>query len=175
MDGFTSSTKENTNRRVLTDVEGNQCAVVMHSVLGGGRNYFKICGLEPLYSDQRKNRDTGLFTYADVKNSSGIGVTGLKIIMQVYGESTETYIATSFGPSIFKWGKGIPRGFLVKNGTTGLECMRITFLGGAKAISVEPDNDFRLMTCFAVIIHEMVEKRMRWTRCWLVNHRILTT
>jgi hypothetical protein len=110
-----------------------------------------------MYQDQRKNRESGYFTYAEVKNSNGLGV---RFSMKLRGEKPEKYTTEYFGPSIFKWGRGNPKGFIVKN-ESGDECARITFLGGAKAVAVQPDHDIRLMICFAAIIDEMVGKRMR--------------
>jgi hypothetical protein len=138
------------------DTDGNVYAVIIHFEMDGGKNFFKICGVQPMFEDQRKSRESGLFTYAEVKNSGRIGV---KFTMKLRGGS-EKYASEFFGPSIFKWGRGKARGVSIKN-ANGDESARITFLGGAKAVSVEPDHDIRLMICFAAIIDEMVDKRMR--------------
>jgi hypothetical protein len=145
------------NRRLVQDTEGTVYAVIFRTLSGGGKNHFRICGVEKMYEQQRKSRESGLYTYAEVKNSGSIGV---RFTMKVRGDSAEKYVTEFFGPSIFKWGRGRPRGILIKN-EAGKECARITILGGAKAISVEARTDVRLMTCFAVIIDEMVEHRMR--------------
>ncbi|KAL3909201.1 MAG: hypothetical protein SGILL_008176, partial [Bacillariaceae sp.] len=144
-------------RKLVQDAEGNIYAVILRSLNGDGKNHFRICGVEPMYVSQNKSRESGLYTYAEVKNS---GVLGVKFTMKVRGEEQEKYKSEFFGPSIFKWGQGKPRGFLIKD-TKDTECARITILGGAKVVSVEPNVDVRLVACFAAIIDEMVEKRMR--------------
>jgi hypothetical protein len=147
-------------QRVMTDTNWNPYAIIIHSLSGGGKNLFRICGIYPLYAYQRKNRETGLYTHAEVKNAGGIGV--ISYTMNARGESPEEYATDFFGPSIFSWGRGRPtRGVIIKNVTTGDECARMTFLGRAKTVLVEPDNDIRLMICFAAIIEEMIGKRMR--------------
>ncbi|KAG7354716.1 hypothetical protein IV203_004072 [Nitzschia inconspicua] len=145
-------------KRVMSDTQRKPYAIIVHSLSGGGKNLFRICGVTPLYGDQRKNRDTGFFTYAEVKNAGGIGA--IKFTMNVRGERPETYRTEFFGPSLFRWGKGQPRGVVIKNAATGQESARMTFLGGAKAVLIEPDNDIRLMICFAAIIEEMIGKRL---------------
>ena len=146
------------DRRLVQDNEGNIYAVILRTLSDGGKNQYRICGVDKMYEEQRKSRESGLYTHAEAKNSGGFGV---QFSMKIRGPGELTkYVTEFFGPSIFKWGRGRPRGFLIKN-TAGRECARITLLGGAKAISVEPQMDVRLMTCFAAIIDEMVEKRMR--------------
>ncbi|KAG7358749.1 hypothetical protein IV203_015338 [Nitzschia inconspicua] len=145
-------------KRVMSDAQRKPYAIIVHSLSGGGKNLFRICGVTPLYGDQRKNRDTGFFTHAEVKNAGGIGA--IKFTMNVRGERPEMYRTEFFGPSLFRWGKGQPRGVLIKNAATGQESARITFLGGAKAVLIEPDHDIRLMICFAAIIEEMIGKRL---------------
>jgi hypothetical protein len=163
-------TQEDTWERVIRDMDSNVYAVILHSVVEGNLHRFKICGNDAMFPDQRKSRDSGLFTYADVKNSSGIGV---KFTMKLRGDSLTKYFTESFGPSIFQWGRRgqnkSTRGYIIKEtdgadgkkGADGKEVARLTFLGAGKAISIGPDQDFRLMIAFAAIIDEMVEKRLR--------------
>jgi hypothetical protein len=153
IDGTTS---QESSQRIMTDSDGNTYAVILHHDMDG-HNRFKICGVQPMYSNQRKSRLSGYYTYAEVKNSSCLGV---KFSMKLRGAASEKYISEYFGPSIFKWGHGNPKGFIIKNGS-GNECARITFLGSAKAVAVQPYHDVRLMICYAAIVDEMVGKRMR--------------
>ena len=157
MEGEPWKTEE--GQRIMTDTKRNPYAFILHNHSGGGKNIFRICGTRPLYADQRKNRDTRLYTYAEVKNAGGIG--RIQFSLTVRGEPSETHYTEFFGPSIFRWGRGRTRGVVIKNKSTGEESARLTFLGGAKVLVVEPDNDIRLMICFAAIIEEMMGKRMR--------------
>jgi hypothetical protein len=156
-----------TLERIVSDVDGNIYAVILEKVVDGGIHRYKICGTQPIFPDQRRSRDSGLFTYAEVKNSSGIGV---KFTMKLRGDTQDKYVTESFGPSIFRWGQTTrARGFVVKKmidagskkGSDGKEVCKITFLGAGKALSISPDQDFRLMIAYSAIIDEMVEKRLR--------------
>ncbi len=154
------------DHRVVRDTDGNLYAVMIRSVVEG-RHRFKICGDQPMFPGQRKSRESGYHTYAEAKNWSGPGV---RFSMKLRGQgaaaggapSTSKYVAEAFGPAFLHWGRGRPRGFLIKDAASeGGECARITVLGEAKAVSVRPGHDVRLMICFATIIDEMVENRLR--------------
>lgn len=159
-----SNTQEETQERIIKDMDGNMYAVILPSIVDG-QHRFKVCGFEAMFPEQRKSRDSGYFTYADVKNSSGMIV---KFSMKLRGDSGTKYVTEAFGPSIFQWGSGRSkntRGFAIKatsdGNTSSEEVARITFLGAGKALSVAPHQDFRLIIAFAAIIDEMVEKRLR--------------
>lgn len=97
----------------------------------------------------------------------------MKFTMKLRGDTQDKYVTESFGPSIFQWGRWgqttRARGFVIKKmidagskkGSDGKEVCKITFLGAGKALSISPDQDFRLMIAYSAIIDEMVEKRLR--------------
>ena len=141
-------------RRALRDENGELCAVIVRTVMDAGQNRFRLCGRTKAYPDQRKGKDTGYYTWGEVKNSSGINV---KFSMKLKGGSETKYVTETFGPSLFNW--NTPRGFIIKQGKEA--CCRITYLGDSRGIVLAPNVDKCLMLCFAAIIEEMVEHRMR--------------
>jgi hypothetical protein len=143
-------------RRTLRDADGELCAIIVHEVVDGYQQHvFKICGPKKMNKHHRRSKHSGYYTWAEVRNSSGINV---RFSMKVRGHNGEAkYVTETFGPSLFKW--GTPRGFVVKQGQKA--CTRITYLGDSRGIVVAPNVDKCLMLCFALIIEEMVENRMR--------------
>jgi hypothetical protein len=161
------------DQRIIRDTDGNLYAVVIRSVVDG-RHKFKICGDQPMFPGHRRSRESGFHTYAEAKNWSGLGIRfGMKVRggdaaqdgeeeqEEECASSTSKYVTESFGPTFLQLGQGRPRGFHIKDSSDGQECARITVMGNVKAISVRPYHDIRLMICFATIIDEMVENRLR--------------
>jgi hypothetical protein len=178
---ITTKTVTTSPHRIIRDAsDGNVLAMISH-VITDGKNHYKIFGLRPMYPGQRRNRTTGLYSYADIENN-GSWLSGAKFVMTL-PELSITYTASFFGPSVFKWGKGEPRGYDIFEGSQTqtrvskavmsrnkqyppmAKIAKNILLGSgennATAVIVSKDHNAVLMVCFAAIISEMVEKRMR--------------
>eukprot|EP00539_Tryblionella_compressa_P011106 CAMPEP_0178804382 /NCGR_PEP_ID=MMETSP0745-20121128/15049_1 /TAXON_ID=913974 /ORGANISM="Nitzschia punctata, Strain CCMP561" /LENGTH=402 /DNA_ID=CAMNT_0020463677 /DNA_START=25 /DNA_END=1233 /DNA_ORIENTATION=- len=176
-------------RAVRDAADGTELCYISQTMQNGIHRY-KIFGRKPIYANQPRSRETGYYTYADVKNVGGI--SGVRFAMtlrrnvkaenQVEQNETNSdpqsstpstlYTADFFGPSVFMLGRGHPRGFLVRN-DAGKKCAKFVRLGAgnneAIAVTVSSKESDKtnnshatlLLFCFAAIIEEMVNKRMR--------------
>lgn len=103
------------DQRILRDNKGNQCAIVLRLPKDHeGHHRFKICGERPMRSEHRRNVDTGLYTWATVKNTGGIVGVQFSMKLRGAGESSsgQEYVTEAFGPSLFHW--STPRGYVIR-------------------------------------------------------------
>ena len=147
-------TSPDRTRRLLWDANGELCAIVIKSVVRG-QNKFKICCDKPMSVDHRRSHGVGYYTWANVKNSNGFGV---KFSMTCKSEPDSKFTTESFAPSLLNWGKS-PRGYIIKK--DDVACGRLTNLGGARGLVLGKGIDMCMMICYAAIIDEMVENRLR--------------
>jgi hypothetical protein len=153
-------------RRILRDSNGQTCAVILHSRNLEGRNTFKICGGRPMSQKHTISADSGYYTWAEVYNTGEINAQFLLTIRQdakPQGNSVR-FKTKSVGSRYLTCCFGRPRGFSIYHKTEEGEkhdgCGTISFYKDTRGVMVSQNMDFGLMLCYAVIIDEMMERRM---------------
>lgn len=152
-------------RRVLQDADGRICALIFHTQNSAGENKFRICGPVPMHT-HHKSVD-GYFIWAEIAN---VGELHPKFCMTIkrdadpQGQSVRFKTKTSgsrwlrcFGPEA--------NGFSIyrkkDDGSKIGGCASISYYKDCRGLTVQPNMDFGLMLCFALVVDEMVAYRLR--------------
>lgn len=150
-------------RKLLKDADGKVCAMILCHDVKMSTTKFSICGLEPVVHKQTMKYDQvgfGYYKWAQVKNAGGFGgtITLKHTKDEVKLQSEYTYCTKMFG-SVFRIKK--TRGHVVLD-EDKKECAKLIPLHNTgRAISIGPKMDVALMLCYAVIIDEILESRIR--------------
>jgi hypothetical protein len=148
------------DQRLLKDSDGRVCAMILRSQDMDGTNSFTICGLKPAVKRQKMTHDTfgqGYLKWAEVRNLGGLGGQFALKHTRDDTSSNSTFVTKSFG-SLCRPKK--TRGHVVRN-QKQTECAKIVSLKKGKGVLVAPKEDPGLMLCYAAIVDEMIEHRMR--------------
>jgi hypothetical protein len=144
------------DKRFLRDGDDNLAAVVLKSKDGDGHYKFKIFGGQALFPGQRSIGGMGLYKWADVKKSTGLG---MQFTMRAKSNPDHPYVSEHYGPSLFKRDTTRRRGFDIKLDQETI--VEVTNLGDVQGLALGPEVDPCLMVCFIAIIDEMFKKRIR--------------
>ena len=152
---YDSSTAK--DKRFLRDADHNLVAVVFKTKDKDGHYKFKIVGEQALFPGQRSIRKIGMYRWADVWKSSGLG---MKFTMRVQTNPHHLYVSEHHcGLSFFKRGSTRRRGFDIQVDQETI--VEVTNLGDMQGLALGPAVDPCLMVCFIAIIDEMFKKRLR--------------
>lgn len=149
-------------RKLLKNADGKVCAMILCHDQKYSSTKFSICGSEPVVYKQTMKYDQvglGYYKWAHVKNAGGFGGTiSLKHTKDEIRPTDYTYCTKMFG-SVFRLKK--TRGHLVLN-EEKKECAKLIPLPNTgRAIEIAPKLDTALMLCYAVIVDEILESRIR--------------
>lgn len=153
-------------RRILRDSDGKICAVIFHSRNLEGRNTFKICGGRPMSQHHTISSDSGYYTWAEVRNTGELNAQFCLTIRQdaePQGNNVR-FKTKSVGSMYLNCCMRQPRGFSIyhksEEGKKYDGCGTISFYKDSRGVMVSQNMDYGLMLCYAVIIDEMMERRM---------------
>ena len=153
---YDSSTAK--DKRFLRDADNNLVAVVFKTKDRDGHYKFKIVGGKALFPGQKSIREMGMYKWADVWKSTGLG---MKFTMRVKTKPHALYISEHYGlMSLLKRGTTRRRGFDIKE-VDQETIVEVTNLGDMYGLALGPEVDPCLMVCFIAIIDEMFKKRLR--------------
>jgi len=154
-----------TGRRVLRDADGNQCALIFHTMNAFGKSIFRICGPVPM-NRYHKSID-GYFVWAEVKN---IGEMSPHFRMVLKGggdpQGQSAIVKTKkIGSQLLRCFGTKTNGFSLyrekEDGSNLGVCGRISYYSECRGLIVSAEMDFGLMLCFALVVDEMMENRTR--------------
>lgn len=146
-------------RRLLKDADGRVCAMILRNQEKDGPHSFTICGSKPSFKGQNMSYDRygkSFFRWAEVRNLGGFGG---KFALEGPRDKANkpTFVTKPFG-SLFRLKK--TRGHVVLN-QKQRECARILSVKAGKGVLIGPNQDSGLMLCYAAIVDEMIEQRLR--------------
>jgi hypothetical protein len=153
-------------RRILRDSNGQTCAVILHSRNLEGRNTFKICGGRPMSQHHTISSDSGYFTWGEVHNTGELNAQFCLTIRQDAEPQGNIvrFKTKSVGSMYLNCCLRQPRGFSIyhksEEGKKYDGCGTISFYKDSRGVMVSQNMDYGLMLCYAVIIDEMMERRM---------------
>eukprot|EP00980_Cylindrotheca_fusiformis_P022426 scaffold9290_cov107-Cylindrotheca_fusiformis.AAC.4 len=154
-------------RRVLKDAEGRTCAYIFHTKNLEGRNTFKICGARPMSNHHTISLERGSYIWADVQNTGSVSP---KFCLTIRKEAEPTkklvrFKTRSVGSRYLSCFDKEPRTFSIyhksEEGKKYEGCGKISFYRDSRGVMVSKNMDYGLMLCYAAIVDEMIERRMR--------------
>lgn len=154
-------------RRILRDANGITCAMIFHNKSLEGKNTFKICGARPMSNHHTISADSGYYTWAEVHNTGEFNPEFCLTIRRDAEPSGKIvrFKTKSVGSRYLGCCFKEPRGFSIYHKTQegkNLDgCGKLSFYNDIRGLLVSQNMDYGLMLCYAVVIDEMMERRMR--------------